>query len=149
MQITRQTEYAIRTLLELAKAPFGQIMQNRTISERQDVPEVFLKKTIQLLARAGLVATRRGMQGGVRLSIPADQITFADAVRAIEGEVIINPCLSEGYFCKNKSACRAHTVWRRAQAALLAELEKETFADMIREEGDVGNKQEKPSSTGK
>ena len=134
MQITRQTEYAIRTLLELARVPFGEVMHNRTISERREVPEVFLKKTIQLLAHAGLVATRRGMQGGVRLAVPAERITFAAVVNAIEGEVAINPCLSTGYHCKNESSCRVRRVLQRAQEAMLAELAKVTLADLVRDE---------------
>ena len=44
MQITRQTEYAVRTLLELSTLPSDQLLPTRVISERQDVPEVFLKR---------------------------------------------------------------------------------------------------------
>ena len=62
MQITRQTEYAIRTLLELAKVPKGEVLQVKLISDRQSIPVEFLKKTVQLLALAGLVSTRRGLR---------------------------------------------------------------------------------------
>ncbi len=41
MQITRQSEYAIRTMLELARAPEGELLSTRFISEQQDVPEDF------------------------------------------------------------------------------------------------------------
>ena len=43
MKITRQTEYAIRTLLELSRIPFGELLQTRVIAEKQGIPEVFLK----------------------------------------------------------------------------------------------------------
>ena len=131
LQITRQTEYAIRTLLELANVPFGQMLQSKTISERQEIPEVFLKKTIQLLAVAGLVSTQRGSQGGVRLSVPGDQITIANIVTAIEGKVAINVCLAEGNHCVNKSSCQVHRTLKRAQDALVSELSRETLADII------------------
>jgi Rrf2 family transcriptional regulator, nitric oxide-sensitive transcriptional repressor len=131
LQITRQTEYAIHTLLELASVPFGQMLQARSISERQEIPEVFLKKTIQLLALAGLVTTQRGAQGGVRLTVPGDQITIAQIITAIEGKVAINVCLAEGNQCMNKSSCQVHRILKRAQDALVAELSRETLADIL------------------
>ncbi|NLU49014.1 MAG: Rrf2 family transcriptional regulator [Syntrophomonadaceae bacterium] len=133
MQITRQTEYAIRTLLELAKMPFGQLLSARTISEKQDIPEVFLKKTIQILARANLVFTQRGTQGGVRLAKPADQITLMEVLTAVEGPLAINVCLASGYPCPNKPHCGVRRILERAQAALAAELGKETLADILAE----------------
>ena len=131
LQITRQTEYAVHILLELANVPFGQMLQSRTISERQEIPEVFLKKTIQLLALAGLVTTQRGAQGGVRLSVPGDQITIAHIIEAIEGKVAINVCLAEGNQCLNKSSCQVHLILKRAQDALISELSRQTLADIL------------------
>ncbi|MGE5405706.1 MAG: RrF2 family transcriptional regulator [Candidatus Saccharibacteria bacterium] len=130
MQITRQTEYAIRTLLELATAPEGHLVSAKTISERQDVPEGFLLKTIQLLARAGFVVTQRGIQGGVRLARPADKITIADVLTVVEGPLALNVCMSPGFQCTNQPTCRVHQILSRAQHALVEELSKETLADI-------------------
>ncbi len=131
MQLTRQSEYALRTLLELAAHPYGEILSSKVISERQDIPEDFLKKTIQLLSLSGLVTTHRGTQGGVRLVKPADQINIADVVVAIEGPVAINPCLAPGFSCPNQSKCQVSPVLARAQQAFLAELCKESLADLV------------------
>lgn len=130
MEITRQTEYAIRTLLELAAQPWGQVLSSKVISERQDIPEEFLKKTVQLLSINGLVITQRGVQGGVRLAKYADQITIADIITAIEGPFAINPCLAPGYDCKNSKSCPVRPVLARAQKAMLAEFSRETLADL-------------------
>ncbi len=131
MQITRQTEYAIRTALELSTAPFGEFIQTKHISERHSIPEVFLKKTIQLLSRAGLVITQRGSQGGVRLARPSNEITLADILVAIEGPLALNVCLGENYHCPNRPTCRVHRIIGRAQAALIKELTRETLADIV------------------
>ncbi|CFX48301.1 Transcription regulator Rrf2-like [Syntrophomonas zehnderi OL-4] len=130
MQLTRQAEYALKTLLELASHPFGEILSSKVISERQDISEDFLKKTIQLLSLSGLVVTQRGNQGGVRLAKPADQITIADVVTAIEGPIAINPCLAPGYSCPNRATCQISPILSRAQQALLAELSRESLADL-------------------
>ena len=132
MQLTRQSEYAIRTLLELAALPYGELLSSKVISEHQDIPEDFLKKTVHLLSLGGLVTTHRGPQGGVKLAKAADQITLADIVAAIEGPIAINPCLAPGYFCPNQVSCPVSPVLARAQQAFLAELSKPTLADLVK-----------------
>ncbi len=134
MQITRQTEYAIRTLIELVNAPPGTMMNSKTIAENQNLPEKFLNKTIQILVRAGMVETRRGMQGGIRLAVSPDSVTIADVLNAIEGKLAINPCLVGDHYCKNQGACPVRKVLQRTQGAILTELSKETLADLAKGE---------------
>ncbi len=134
MQITRQSEYAIRTLLELSRLPTGDFIQSKIISAKQEMPEQFLNKTVQILNQAGLVETRRGMQGGIRLAVKPEEITIADVIEAVEGKVTINPCLTENYHCTNRPTCRVHGILKRAREALQAELSRETFAELAREE---------------
>ncbi|HSW35254.1 MAG TPA: Rrf2 family transcriptional regulator [Candidatus Limnocylindrales bacterium] len=131
MQITRQTEYAIRTVMELAKLEEGLLMPAKVIAAYQGFPEGFLKKTIQLLAHAGLITTQRGTQGGVRLAVPAAAITIADIMIAVEGTLAINPCISETYICPNKPECQMRAVFQRTQSAMLKELSKESIADLV------------------
>ena len=132
MQITRQTEYAVRTLLELAAAPEGETVSTRVISEKQSIPDEFLKKTIQLLAVAHLVTTHRGTGGGVRLAKPAADVTLLDIITAIEGPLALNVCLSPDYHCPNKPNCSLSRILGKAQEALVEELQKETLADMVK-----------------
>lgn len=131
MQITRQTEYAVHTLLELARLSFGEILPAKVISERQEIPEDFLKKTIQLLARAGLVHTQRGVRGGVRLARPSSEIRLGDVITAIEGPLAINVCLANGNECPNKGTCHIHRILTGAQQALVTELNSKTFAEIV------------------
>ena len=130
MQLTRQAEYAIRAILELSILPEGEFIQSRTIADRQELPAHFLNKTVQILTRAGLIETRRGIQGGVRLAVKPEDITIADVVAAIEGKIALNPCLADGYHCTNQPTCRVHGILKRAQAAMLAELSIESFAEL-------------------
>lgn len=133
MQITRQSEYAIRTMLELAKAPSGELLSAKYISEIQDIPEDFLKKTVKLLAMADLVVTQRGASGGVRLAKSANQITLADVITAVEGPIALNHCLAPGYDCPNQPTCPVSRNLARAQQAMLEELRRESLADMLKQ----------------
>lgn len=130
MQITRQSEYAIKILLELAKHPLGEVLSSKVIADRQGIPEDFLKKTVHLLSLQGLVSTQRGVQGGVRLGKAAADITVADIIAAVEGPLAINVCLEPGYNCPNQPACPVHRVLARGQAALLKEL-NESLLDLL------------------
>lgn len=131
MQITRQAEYAIKIMLELARHEGKEVVSSKLIAERQGIPEDFLKKTVHLLALQGLVVTQRGVQGGVRLGKPAGEITIADIIAAVEGPLAINICLDPGYECPNKPTCAVHRVLARGQAALLRELSRETLSDLL------------------
>jgi Rrf2 family transcriptional regulator, nitric oxide-sensitive transcriptional repressor len=132
VQITRQSEYAIKILVDLASASRGEIVHSKAIAERKKVPEKFLQKTIQVLVRTGMVESRRGTLGGVRLAVDPDSLTVADVITAIEGPVTINPCMDDSFDCENKSVCRVHQILKRGQAALLAELSKETLGEIAR-----------------
>ncbi len=133
MQITRQTEYAIKTLIELAEVPYGQLISNKVISQRHDIPEDFLHKTVQMLARAGLVATQRGVQGGVRLGRPLEEITIADVMEAVEGPFALNVCLGSGYHCVNLKTCPIRKALSSAQNAMIQELRKKSLAEIAAE----------------
>lgn len=132
MQITRQSEYAIRAVMELASVPPGTVIHSRAIAEKQGLPEKFLHKTIQLLTRAGLVESRRGRHGGIKLVASPESITILDVINAVEGRVAINPCLADGYYCQNKPTCRVNKILKRAQDAMLAELQRETMAELVK-----------------
>ncbi len=131
VQITRQSEYAIKMVLELS-IHYGENVSAKTISRRQDIPEFFLKKTTQVLARAGIVQSQRGAKGGVKLLIPPEKITIADVIEAIEGKIALNVCLANGYECPNKNFCRVRNILSRAQEGLMKELRKDTFADLLK-----------------
>ncbi|WP_066639006.1 RrF2 family transcriptional regulator [Desulfolucanica intricata] len=133
MQITRQTEYAIHTVIELSKIPFGDVVQIKEIAGKHNIPETFLKKTVQALSKSGIVATHRGTNGGVRLARPSDSITLADVLVAIEGPLALNVCLEANYDCDNQSTCRIHEILKRTQNTILKELSKESFANIVSE----------------
>lgn len=142
MQITRQSEYAIKTLLELGHIPYGNLLPSKLIAQRHEIPEDFLHKTIQALSRAGLVATQRGIQGGVRLARPLEQITIADVIEALEGPIALNICLSPGFQCVNLADCQVRRILASAQGAMLKELRKKTLADILAAE--KGGKKQAP-----
>src|SRR3989304_7330179 len=72
MRLSRQGDYAVRAILDLASKPHSQIKE---IAERQNIPEAYLQKVIWLMSKEGLIKTLRGPKGGIMLARPPQEIT--------------------------------------------------------------------------
>uniref|UniRef100_A0A831XQJ3 NADH-quinone oxidoreductase subunit L n=1 Tax=Thermus islandicus TaxID=540988 RepID=A0A831XQJ3_9DEIN len=87
--VTREADYAIRCVLEVAR--HGRISAAR-VAALQGISPTFLGKIVRSLARAGILATRRGVGGGIALAVPAGSITVLHVIEALEGP-LRNPSL--------------------------------------------------------
>ena len=88
MNISMKSRYAVRALIELARAKQtqpGKPVRLGDIAERRDMPLQFLEQVFAALRRAGLVRSRRGAAGGYSLARPADEITVLEVVDALDG----------------------------------------------------------------
>jgi len=87
VHITAKVDYAVRTLVEIARLPAGPMakVKAETIASAQQIPPKVLETVLAELRRAELVTSRRGPDGGYRLARPAAEISIADVIRAIEG----------------------------------------------------------------
>ena len=133
MQITRETDYAVRCILHLSLEP-GRVPMVNEIAGERNIPRSFLAKILQKLTRAGMVKSYRGSRGGFRLSKDPADITLRDVVEAMEGRVLLNLCAVEGNTCDLRESCSVHPVGRRLTAELAGNLEKHTFEKLAREE---------------
>ena len=84
MRVSAKADYAIRAAVELAAAGEGPVKGDR-IAQAQDIPSNFLENILGDLRNAGLVASRRGADGGYWLARPAEEISLADVIRAVDG----------------------------------------------------------------
>jgi len=84
MRISAKVDYALRACTELALAGDGPTKGDR-IAAAQAIPIKFLENILSELRNAGIVATQRGVEGGYWLARPADGVTVADIIRAVEG----------------------------------------------------------------
>ena len=84
MRISAKVDYAVRATLELAQAGDDPV-KGDVVAEAQDIPLKFLENILGELKHSGIVASRRGAQGGYWLAKEPDEVTLADIVRAVEG----------------------------------------------------------------
>ena len=133
MRLTRAGEYAVRCVLHLASRGQGTLCARRDVAERMDIPDQFLGKIAQQLARAGLIEIVQGARGGLRLVVPPDQVTLLDVVEAVIGEIFLNDCVMRPESCDRSHACAVHCVWAKAKDQLRRTLEEATFAVLLKE----------------
>ena len=131
LQITRQTEYAIRGLQELTRRNGDAPVQLKVIAGSCEVSEAFLAKIFQMLAQAGIVKSHRGVKGGFSLAREADAITLREIVEVCEGGIVLNHCLRKVDPCQDTETCAVANVWRTAQDALTGALDKTSLADVV------------------
>lgn len=111
MKFSTKDRYALRLMLELSNHPSDEFVPLKTVSEHQGISLKYLEQIITPLARAGLVASVRGAQGGYRLARPAEEITAGDILRAVEGELTAIPCLGAQADCPRRDQCRTRGFW--------------------------------------
>ena len=85
VRISAKVDYAMRALVELAAAGGGSPVTAERLADAQGIPQKFLQNILLELRRAGIVASHRGPDGGHALARPADKITVADVIRAVDG----------------------------------------------------------------
>ncbi|MGH6957041.1 MAG: RrF2 family transcriptional regulator [Caulobacteraceae bacterium] len=128
-----KTRYALRALVELAKAEGAQLTAAE-LAERADAPRKFLEAILLELARRGLVVSRRGKLGGYNLARPAGEISFAEVIRAVDGPLALAPCVSRLSFrkcddCPDLATCSIREALLRARDATAEVLEGYSLAE--------------------
>ena len=122
LKINRQTDYAVRVILALAKQGESTRLSSGEIQREMLIP-------------AGLVNTFPGRDGGLMLPRPASQITLRDVVEAFEGPILLSECLQvKGEDdCPFRSNCPVSPKWGRVQVAMMREMAAITFESLAQE----------------
>lgn len=130
MDIDRRTDYAIRILIELARAEGQGPVSVRELSNRQDVPYHFARSIQRDLVASGLVSSSRGAHGGVELAVDPSKLTLLEVVEAMQGPVSCSVCTSDPDWCSRMAGCSVHGVWRGMDALLKDYLGRQDIASL-------------------
>jgi len=120
-------------MIELAAGGDGPVKGER-IAQAQEIPLKFLENILGDLRHAGIVRSQRGVEGGYWLAKPADEITVAEVVRAVEGPIANVRGVGPEQVEYAGSAAPLRDVWIAVRANLRAVLEHVTIADVARGE---------------
>lgn len=132
--LTQKAKYGLKALLMLAQREQGQFTLVAEIAERQKLPRKYLELILLELRKQGFLHSQRGKNGGFRLAKPADQITFGQIIRVLDGPLAPFPCASlTGYRkcedCADEQVCAVRKQMRRVRDAMAAILDSTTLAE--------------------
>lgn len=88
MHVTAKADYAVRAVIELAGSSQRAPRKVDEVAQAQSIPVSFLENILTQLRSAGVVRSQRGPEGGYWLAQPAEQVTLADVIRAVEGPLV-------------------------------------------------------------
>ena len=135
--ISQKAKYALRALAALARAKPSEPMLIGDIAEAQNIPKKFLEQILLDMKHHGIVVSRRGKQGGYLLLRPAENITFGEILRMIDGPVAPLPCLSITAYrkcddCASEELCAVRAGFAEAYDSSLRVLEATTIAQALK-----------------
>ena len=133
MRVSAKSDYAIRAAVELAAAGDGPVKGDR-IAKSQSIPSNFLENILADLRNAGIVSSRRGAEGGYWLARPADEVSLADVIRAVDGPLANVRGVRSEQLEYEGSATALAEVWIAVRASLRSVLEQVSLAEVARGE---------------
>jgi Rrf2 family transcriptional regulator, cysteine metabolism repressor len=151
MMFSTKAEYGVRVMVALARraadAQQGASEANGSepvvslaeIAEGDGLPLAYLEHLVARLRKAGLIDSRRGSRGGYLLGRPAEEITMAEVVEALEGSIAPIECISEApdgrVVCSRESdpshVCPTKLLWTRVRLSIVRTLANTTLADLL------------------
>jgi len=131
VRVSAKADYAVRAAIELAAAEPGTPVKGDQLSRAQRIPVKFLENILAELKHAGLVSSQRGADGGYWLNRPANEISVADVIRAVEGPLASVRGQAPETVAYAGAAESLPRVWIALRANLRGVLERVTLADLV------------------
>ncbi len=119
MKFSKKGEYALRALLELTAQRHSTLLQRHEIAERQNIPIEFLEQILLTLKNAGLLTSKRGINGGYSLLKAPEEITLGQVIRLLDGPLAPIACVSKTAYQKCQDCPYADTAHCPIQQVML------------------------------
>jgi Rrf2 family protein len=133
IRINRQTDYAVRFILSLARREEGKRVSTAEVRKEMQIPPAMAQRIVAELARGNFILTFPGRDGGLVLSRHAREINLRQIVEHFEGKFFISDCLMNGGDCPFDSNCPVRFRWTKLQSQMIQELEQITFEDLAQD----------------
>lgn len=130
MHVTAKADYAVRAVVELADSSQGSPRKVEDIAQAQGIPVSFLENILTQLRSSGVVRSQRGPEGGYWLAHPANEVSLAQVIRAVEGPLVGVRGQRPEEIEYNGSAEALQQVWIALRANLRKVLDEVTVADV-------------------
>ena len=130
MKLTTKGRYAVTAMLDLALHDAKGPITLAEIARRQDISLAYLEQLFAKLRRNSLVESSRGPGGGYRLKRPADEISVADVIIAVNEPVDATRCGGQEN-CQGELRCLTHDLWEDLNNQISVFLNGVTLGELI------------------
>ncbi len=141
MRLSKKTEYALRALFAIARAPQGPGAEGAAwrieqVSRQENIPVKFLEQILLSLKNTGLLTSKRGVNGGYRLARSPAEISVGEVIRALDGPFTPLPCASakarhERCSCPDERTCPLRVLMTQVQAQMETLLDGRTLDEVL------------------
>jgi len=130
LRLNRLTDYGVVVLTQMSRNPKG-LRTAPQISQETGVPLPTVAKLLSTLAHGDLIQSHRGAAGGYTLNRPAEDISVAEIIQALEGPIALTACVEGSQDdCGVAALCPMRGNWDRVNKAIQEALSEVTLADM-------------------
>src|ERR1700712_4763358 len=134
LRLTKKADYGLMALKYLAEQAASGAQSAKDIAEAYHIPPQLLAKILQTLARAGLLVSHAGTNGGYSLARSANEITAFEVIRAIDGPLFITSCITIHGACDLAGHCTIKEPLRKVNDSIKDLLSGIKIGDLIETE---------------
>jgi Rrf2 family transcriptional regulator, cysteine metabolism repressor len=137
MMFSTKAEYGVRVMAHLANSDDDGPISLGTIADAEGLPLAYLEHLVQRLRKAQLIESRRGAHGGYTLARAPADISMAEVVSALEGDIAPMECITADAHgvltCAREGSepCPTKLLWTRVQGSIVRTLTEMTLADLV------------------
>ena len=129
--VRRNTDYAVRLMVNLARRYGGGPVSTRTAAKQEQVSYQLACKLMQRLHKVGLLKSSMGPKGGFNLDRKPSEISLLDIISAIQGPVSVNKCVLIPKVCPQSKNCTVRDKLANLQKDINDSLSKITLEELI------------------
>lgn len=132
MNISQETDYALRSLRAMYIHGVDSKIEAKTIADRERIPIRFLFKILRKLCASKTIVSYRGVNGGYKLNKPLSDITLKELIEIIEGPIHINRCTKDAKSCELCAiGCELYPEMLSVEREIHLALEKRSLQDIL------------------
>jgi len=136
LKLTKKADYALMAMKHLAERTGSTSQSAKDVADAFGIPPEALAKILQRLAKAGLLQSQHGSNGGYTLARPAHTISAFEVIQAIDGPLFITSCITVRGECGQSDRCNIREPLRKVNDSIEAVLKRIKISHM-REEPEV------------
>jgi Rrf2 family protein len=144
LKLTKKADYALMAMKHLAERAGDGSRSAKDVADAVGIPPEALAKILQRLAKAGLLQSQHGTNGGYTLARPAHSISAFEVIQAIDGPLFITSCITVRGECDQSDRCNIREPLRKVNESIEAVLKRIKISHM-REEVEETRTDAKPS----